>query len=279
MGIMDLFSGKSGRKAAMAQMQALQAAQGQATGAIDTGLAEGLKYLTGPGGATQALQGGYGQALDALKQFYPEAQGFAGKATAAYDPMIATGRTGVDAYTAAMGLGPAGSAGTEAFRNTPGYQFQMDQGLDAVNRTANARGLLGSGNTTTDLLKYSQGLADQTYGSYLSRLSPLMQMYGQGIAGQAGGLTNQANLANTQGAARATLGTGLGSGMAGIYGQAGQMPLAAAGQKAGIIGNMGSQYAQTLGQGMMAGQQAMGNQMNAIMGGLNLVSKLAGGFM
>ncbi|WP_109477714.1 hypothetical protein [Paraburkholderia sp. C35] len=48
-------------------------------------------------------------------------------------------------------------------RNTPGYQFQMEQGNKAINNSAAARGGLLSGATLKDLLSYSQGLADTTY--------------------------------------------------------------------------------------------------------------------
>ncbi|MBN3848521.1 hypothetical protein G3N58_17050 [Paraburkholderia sp. Ac-20342] len=48
-------------------------------------------------------------------------------------------------------------------RQTPGYQFQLDQGEQAINNSAAARGGLLSGATLKDLLSYSQGLADTTY--------------------------------------------------------------------------------------------------------------------
>ena len=54
--------------------------------------------------------------------------------------------------------------------STPGYQFAYDQGLEAVNRTAAAKGQLGSGNRLYDLTKYGQGLASQTYNNTVSQL-------------------------------------------------------------------------------------------------------------
>ena len=53
---------------------------------------------------------------------------------------------------------------------TPGYQFAYNQGLEAVNRTAAAKGQLGSGNRLYDLTKYGQGLASQTYNNTVSQL-------------------------------------------------------------------------------------------------------------
>lgn len=57
---------------------------------------------------------------------------------------------------------------------TPGYQFAYNQGLNAVNRTAAARGQLGSGNRLYDLTKYGQGMASQTYNNTFNQLSGLL---------------------------------------------------------------------------------------------------------
>ena len=54
--------------------------------------------------------------------------------------------------------------------STPGYQFAYNQGLEAVNRTAAAKGQLGSGNRLYDLTNYGQGLASQTYNNTVSQL-------------------------------------------------------------------------------------------------------------
>ena len=54
--------------------------------------------------------------------------------------------------------------------STPGYQFAYNQGLEAVNRTAAAKGQLGSGNRLYDLTKFGQGLASQTYNNTVSQL-------------------------------------------------------------------------------------------------------------
>ena len=62
----------------------------------------------------------------------------------------------------------------ESVASTPGYQFAYNQGLEAVNRTAAAKGQLGSGNRLYDLTKFGQGLASQTYNSTVSQLSNLL---------------------------------------------------------------------------------------------------------
>ncbi len=49
------------------------------------------------------------------------------------------------------------------FRADPGYQFQMDQGNKAIERSAAARGGLNSGATMKSMANYSQGLANQDF--------------------------------------------------------------------------------------------------------------------
>lgn len=73
------------------------------------------------------------------------------------------------------------------FKETPGYQFQLAQGMDALQSTAAARGNLLSGATMQGALDYSQGLANQEYNNYLNRLA------GIGASGQAAA-GNQANI-------------------------------------------------------------------------------------
>lgn len=76
-------------------------------------------------------------------------------------------------YRDALGLG--GDEGTAralaAFQGGPGYQFQMEQGLDALDRRAASRGMLQSGNNNLDTLRFSQGLADQEWDDWLGNLN------------------------------------------------------------------------------------------------------------
>jgi hypothetical protein len=72
----------------------------------------------------------------------------------------------------------------------------MDQGLQALQRTHAAAGNLASGNADADTLKFSQGLADQSYGNYVSRLAPYLsgqQSATQGAASLYGNLGNTLN--------------------------------------------------------------------------------------
>ena len=54
-------------------------------------------------------------------------------------------------------------------RETPGYQFTQQQGIDAISRSASARGALGSGSTFKALQSFGSGLADSTYNDVFNR--------------------------------------------------------------------------------------------------------------
>jgi len=106
--------------------------------------------------------------------------------------------------------GPEGNArALAAFQNNPGYQFQLQQGMNAIDADAARRGQLASGNTDIDLMKYAQGLANQSWGQFGAQLAPFLgagQTAATGIAGINTGLGNQ----------MAANYTGLGQGQAAI---------------------------------------------------------------
>lgn len=59
--------------------------------------------------------------------------------------------------------------------NDPGYKFEMQQGQQALARSAAARNMTGSGNTLAALLEQSQGFAAKRRGQELDRLGGFMQ--------------------------------------------------------------------------------------------------------
>lgn len=60
-------------------------------------------------------------------------------------------------------------------QQTAGYQFDLDQGNQAINRSAAAKGQLNSGGVLAELAKYGQGMASQEYGNQTNRLADLMR--------------------------------------------------------------------------------------------------------
>lgn len=84
------------------------------------------------------------------------------------------------------------------FTQTPGYTEGLNYGLDAIDRRAASRGMLGSGNTNLDTLRFAQDYGSQKYGNYLAGLQPYV-----GAA------------ASTQGAASTGI-AGVNTGLAGL---------------------------------------------------------------
>lgn len=52
---------------------------------------------------------------------------------------------------------------------SPGYQFRMDEGLRGVEGSAASRGLLGSGGTLKDIIRFSQGTAADDFNQQFNR--------------------------------------------------------------------------------------------------------------
>ncbi len=156
MGLFDIFSNDDAEKAASQRNQGLQ---------------QGYSELSGL----------YGQGRDALTSS-------AGKAGDLYSNLLSSYGPGAQAYGDAAGAnGQAGYARAKNnFQTDPGYQFTMDQGLQALQRTHAAAGNLASGNADADTLKYATGLADQGYGNYVQRLAPYLTGQGTATAGAAG---------------------------------------------------------------------------------------------
>lgn len=74
---------------------------------------------------------------------------------------------------------PTGSVGGQsggrygAFEASPGYQFALDQGTQAIDRNNAARGRSYSGASLREATRYAAGMASQEYDNYFNRLSQL----------------------------------------------------------------------------------------------------------
>lgn len=75
---------------------------------------------------------------------------------------------------------PAQAQGFNNFRNSTGYQFGLDQGLQSIRGGAATKGLLNSGSTAKALETYGQNYANTQYGNYTSLLQSLL---GSGLQG------------------------------------------------------------------------------------------------
>lgn len=97
--------------------------------------------------------------------------------------------------------------------NDPAAQFQMQQGVRAIDNSASARGLSLSGGTLKALDRYGQGVASDSINNWWNRNSQLAQFGLSGANALAGVGTNYANAvgANNNSAASAQANAALAS--------------------------------------------------------------------
>ena len=136
------------------------------------------------------------------------------------------------------GPGPMGSIDPSTFTGSPGYQYEKQQGLDAVTNAA-TRGP-GGGNALLALQKTGQGMANQNWGQYLSNTSNAWQQMLQNLGG----------------------GVSTGLGAVGLGAGVGQNFANAAGGNLAGIGNAQS-------GGTLGGANAWGSALNNLVGNFN----------
>lgn len=219
--LFSAFSSAPAEKAAQDQIAALNQGKSQATGALDTGLATATPL--------------YQQAYQPFSTLYSKAL------------------PGVDAYADATGAnGAEGLARAKTnFQADPGYSGGLTTGVDQVMRTAAARGDLGGGNTSADLVKFASDYDNQKYNNYVSSLAPWLSAGTSAASGGASVLNNQAG---------ANLGV--------------------AGQEAGIDTSTAQGVGNAQAQADLAPYQASSNFWSALtgLGGLALKATGVGGF-
>jgi hypothetical protein len=150
----DIFSNDDAQAAADAKKAGLRAGYDQASGLFGQG--------------RDALNVNYGNAAKPFQALFDQSQ----KGAGAYGD--ASGANGADGYARAK----------TNFQANPGYQFQLDQGLQAIDRGAASRGMVTSGNTLQAEQQFGTGLANQSWKDYMGALQPFL---GQGTSA-AGGL-------------------------------------------------------------------------------------------
>lgn len=145
---------------------------------------------------------------------------------------------------------------TEAnLEQTPGYQFNLDQGLKATQNSAAARGLGDSGAALKGAASYASGLADTTYQNQFTNA---LNSYNSNYSNSLGAYTTNYNTAQNQ------FETNLGV----------QQNLASLGENAAAeTGQMNTQLAGNIGQTAVGSANAIAagqiGSANAIASGLN----------
>lgn len=165
----------------------LEGAYNTSTSNVNAGADSALGYLgQGRGGALGQLEGARGS--------YAPLSALGGKyGTATTLGLDALGVNGQEGNTRA----------TDAFHAGPGYNFQLDQGLDAINRRRAAGGMLNSGNADRDATNYAEGLANQEFNNWRTNLTnftqPELSAISGAASGTAGTYTAGANIENQYG--------------------------------------------------------------------------------
>lgn len=123
-----------------------------------------------------------------------------------------------------------GAADTQLIQSLPGYQFNLQQGNQTVQRNLAANGLLDSGAAQKALTQYGQGYAMNASNQYLNGLQSLAGLgqtsaantgaAGMNAANQIG--SNQIYAGNAQASGYANTSNAINSGLSGISGAYGQ---------------------------------------------------------
>lgn len=129
-----------------------------------------------------------------------------------FQPYLESGNNALAGYNYELGMGerPEGYGG---FQQTPGYQFGLQQGMDAVEARGAVNGGVNSGSTLTALNRFGQDYATGEYNNYLNRLGGLMSS-GQNAAGQQAAAGQ--NYAQGAGNAYANIGNAQAAGIIGV---------------------------------------------------------------
>jgi hypothetical protein len=135
----------------------------------------------------QPYMAGGTNALAALQKMLGIGPGTSGSAISPIMNMLGMGGPG--------GVGGTGSINPATFQASPGYQYQLQQGTNAVTNSAAAQGGLG-GNALRALQQTGQGLANQNFNQYLSQANGAYQ-------GQVGNLANLTGMGQQAGGAMA----------------------------------------------------------------------------
>ena len=69
---------------------------------------------------------------------------------------------------------------SSGYKQSPGYQFQMNQGMNAANNAAAAGGMIGTPAHQNDSASIASNLANKDFMDYLQGM---MGLYGQGLGG------------------------------------------------------------------------------------------------
>jgi len=131
----------------------------------------------------ETMSAGYGGAMQPIQQA-------TGKAVGYLSPYEKVGRGALNEYYSHLNQmsNPTDFYNQimQHYQQSPGVQFQQQQGVNALENQAAATGMTGSGQEMKDIMKYSQGLASQGQQSYLQNILGIQGGYMGGMSGLGG---------------------------------------------------------------------------------------------
>jgi len=167
-------------------------------------------------------------------------------------PFITSGDNAETALNGFLGLGGDPAATQKAFNNylnSTGYQFNLNQGLDATQQDKAASGMLNSGATLKALDAYGTGLADQYGQQYVGNLQNEVATGANSANALAGEGQNYANAVSSNNNSAATA--------------KGNAALSAAGSINGLLGNGLNAFGLSQGQSSYGAGAGASNPYNA----------------
>lgn len=248
---------QAAQQAAQASLQAGQTAAGGVNDATTAAMAA----------AQQGTQQGIGAVNDATGQANQTLAGLIQQITGNQAGYTGAGNQAVQSLAQMFAPGGAGtqqfSFSGEDFRNTPGYQFSLEEGNKAIERSAAARGGLKSGSTLKALSRFNIGTAEQAYGNAFNRAQSAFQMNRENQVNPLLALAGMGQTA-TQNVNAAT--ANLGSQQAGNTADAGRFTGSAQMNLGQLLGQLGVRGAESAG-GFLTNATGQANE--ALMGGAN----------
>lgn len=158
-------------------------------------------------------------------------------------------------------------------QQTPGYQFQLQQGTQAIDANAAATGNLMSGTTGVAEQKYGQGLAQNAYQqTYQNALNSYMANTQTALAGSQLGLSSTGQLASSNQAAAQNMSN---LALTGGEQQAQQLNNAAAATASGYLGSANA--LSNMAGGLAGGLGSVESGLEGGGGFRDVLSSLAGG--
>ena len=147
-------------------------------------LASALGIGSGLGTAAGGMSSLFGKQTSPFSQATPYLKQIPGQTEQYMSPYMDAGKAALsdlqNRYQDLLGGNVQNQLG-ENFKESPGYQYKLQQAMQAGDRSAAAGGMLGGGSNQISNMNTATGLADQGYNDYMNNQ---MNLYGQGLQGE-----------------------------------------------------------------------------------------------